>query len=118
MRCGYPTTTFEPGVSWVIVGGESGPDARPFAVEWARDIVRQCRDAGVAVFVKQMGDRPTTTLAANEEWPTHDRCDPASVQFYGNGFGVYDVLNLSHHGADPKEWPADLRVQEFPGGAP
>ena len=41
------------GIHWVIVGGESGPGARPCDIEWIRDIVRQCKQAGVPVFVKQ-----------------------------------------------------------------
>src|SRR3990167_803419 len=42
-------------VDWVIVGGESGPRHRPFDSAWARSIVAQCKDAGVACFVKQLG---------------------------------------------------------------
>lgn len=42
-------------LSWVIVGGESGPKARPFDLAWARSLVSQCRAAGVAVFYKQGG---------------------------------------------------------------
>jgi protein gp37 len=45
-------------LDWVIVGGESGPGARPCNVQWIRDIVRQCREAGVPVFVKQLGASP------------------------------------------------------------
>ena len=45
------------GISWVIVGGESGPGARPLDVQWIRDILGQCRQAAVAPFVKQMGSR-------------------------------------------------------------
>lgn len=44
-----------PDIDWVIVGGESGPGARPCDVEWIRSIVRQCQAAGVAVFYKQGG---------------------------------------------------------------
>ncbi len=40
-------------ISWVIVGGESGPGARPCDVGWIRDIVGQCRAAGVAFWAKQ-----------------------------------------------------------------
>lgn len=40
-------------VDWVIVGGESGPHARPMLISWLRDIVRQCQAARVPVFVKQ-----------------------------------------------------------------
>lgn len=42
-------------VDWVIIGGESGPGARPMELEWAQDIVDVCRQYGVAVFVKQLG---------------------------------------------------------------
>jgi protein gp37 len=45
-------------IDWVIGGGESGPNARPCNVEWIRSIVRQCKAAGVPVFVKQLGDSP------------------------------------------------------------
>ncbi len=43
------------GLSWVIVGGESGSGARPMEVEWVRDIRAQCRCADVAFFFKQWG---------------------------------------------------------------
>jgi protein gp37 len=42
---------------WVVVGGESGPGARPMNTQWAQQIVVDCRTAGVPVFVKQMGTR-------------------------------------------------------------
>ena len=42
-------------IDWVIVGGESGPHARPMAPSWVSDIRDQCRDAGVAFFFKQWG---------------------------------------------------------------
>ena len=71
-------------IGWVIVGGESGARSRPLDLEWARGIVLQCVVSDVACFVKQMGDNPI-----------------------GGAFNAY-------HGADPNEWPNDLRVQEFP----
>ena len=43
------------GVQWVIVGGESGPGARPIAKEWVTDIRDQCLSAGVSFFFKQWG---------------------------------------------------------------
>ncbi|MDA8108973.1 MAG: phage Gp37/Gp68 family protein [Betaproteobacteria bacterium] len=43
------------GIDWVIVGGESGPRARPMNPEWVTSILRQCRAAGVAFFFKQWG---------------------------------------------------------------
>jgi protein gp37 len=42
-------------IHWVIVGGESGPGARPMRTEWAQRIVDDCRAAGVPAFVKQLG---------------------------------------------------------------
>ena len=76
-----------PALDWIIVGGESsqgGAKARPFSLTWARDVRDQCRAAGVAFFMKQAG----STVHGHH---FHDRA-----------------------GADPAEWPEDLRVQEFP----
>lgn len=42
-------------IHWVIVGGESGPKARPMKPEWAESIRDQCEEAGVAFFFKQWG---------------------------------------------------------------
>ena len=48
-----------PKLDWVIVGGESGPGARPCDVAWIRSAVEQCKAAGVACFVKQdSGKKP------------------------------------------------------------
>lgn len=68
-------------VSWVVTGGESGPKARLYDLDWARSIVRECRASGAIPFVKQLGSRAGLTHPA---------------------------------GADPAEWPEDLRVREFP----
>jgi protein gp37 len=43
------------GIDWVIVGGESGPGARPMDTAWVLDIRDQCQDAGVPFFFKQWG---------------------------------------------------------------
>jgi len=43
------------GIDWVIVGGESGPGARPMRVEWAGSVRDQCLAAGVPFFFKQWG---------------------------------------------------------------
>lgn len=43
------------GIHWVIVGGESGPKARPMQKEWVNDIRVHCEEAGVAFFFKQWG---------------------------------------------------------------
>lgn len=63
LGCGDPLCGCVPWLDWVIVGGESGPKHRPFDPEWARAIVQQCRAAGVAVFIKQLGGaRPGNAL--------------------------------------------------------
>jgi protein gp37 len=43
------------GIDWLIVGGESGPHARPMDPKWVRDLIAAARAAGTKVFVKQMG---------------------------------------------------------------
>lgn len=43
------------GIHWVIVGGESGPGARPMEAQWVRDIRDRCRRAAVPFFFKQWG---------------------------------------------------------------
>ncbi len=59
------------GIHWVIVGGESGPNARPMRSEWAQEIRDQCVEDGVPFFFKQWGGlRPKSggRLLDNEEW--------------------------------------------------
>lgn len=74
-------------IDWVIVGGESGPRARHLDTLCARQIVADCKSAGVAVFVKQMGERWA------RETGTH---------------------HLDAHGGDPQYWPAGDWPREFP----
>jgi protein gp37 len=63
------------GIHWVIVGGESGPRARPMDPQWVRDVRDQCLAARVAFFFKQWGGlRPKSggrTLDRREwnQWP-------------------------------------------------
>jgi protein gp37 len=59
------------GINWVIVGGESGPGARPMDPEWAFDIRDQCQAAGVAFFFKQWGGirkKTTGRLLEGRTW--------------------------------------------------
>lgn len=98
----------EDHISWVIVGGESGPHARPCNVGWIRGIVAQCKAAGVAVFVKQLGAKPVERqhkggCAAFDSYLSCDCGKPSA------GIKLRD-----RHGGDPDEWPEDLRVREFP----
>lgn len=49
-------TSADPSVHWVIVGGESGPGARPMHPDWARSLRDQCQAAGVPFLFKQWGE--------------------------------------------------------------
>lgn len=89
-------STWGPSLDWVIVGGESGPKARPCNVDWIRDIVQQCREAGAACFVKQIGSQAYQSGLEN------------------GGIGDGPIFTKHSKGGDPSEWPADLRVREFP----
>jgi len=55
------------GIHWVIVGGESGPGARPMDPAWARGIRGQCQDAGVPFFFKQWGAWGPLSNDANDQ---------------------------------------------------
>ncbi len=59
------------GIDWVIVGGESGPGARPMAGDWVSDIRDQCLRAGVPFFFKQWGGvnkKKTGRLLEGRTW--------------------------------------------------
>lgn len=45
----------EAGVKWIILGGESGPNARPVHPKWVEDVMHQCEEYGIAFFFKQWG---------------------------------------------------------------
>lgn len=75
-------------IDWVIVGGESGPGARPMHPSWAVSVVEHCREAGIPCFFKQAG----SVLARQ--------------------MGFQDAK-----GGDMNEWPSAWRVREFPRGA-
>jgi len=58
------------GLYWVVVGGETGPGARPMNPDWARSIRDQCQAAGVPFFMKQMsGRQPIPADLLIREWP-------------------------------------------------
>lgn len=99
---------------WLIVGGESGPGARPFDIAWARSAVAQCKAAGVACFVKQLGERPvlTGTWTKEEVAAWNPRVYPyRSEDGEVKGF---EAQFVDKKGGDMDEWPEDLREREFP----
>lgn len=91
-----------PGIDWIIVGGESGPKARLFDLDWARSTIDQCKAAGVACFVKQLGAKPFEVLPVSFPWEVCNRAEDFPLELKDS------------HGGDWDEWPADLRVREFP----
>ena len=100
-NCPQPVQVHTEKIDWLIVGGESGPGARPCDVAWIRSAVAQCKAAGVPVFVKQLGARSGELSDPQEGYATTPR--------------PWIPLKLRHRaGADPAEWPEDLRVQEWP----
>jgi len=60
------------GISWVIVGGESGPGARPMREEWVLSIREQCREANVPFFFKQWGGVRKKNSGRTLQGRTHD----------------------------------------------
>jgi protein gp37 len=98
-------------IDWVIAGGESGPGARPCDLAWIRSIVAQCRAAGVATFVKQLGSHPHTVRMASDGQQRPTCC--AARGCTGFDWRRSRVLR-DRKGGSPGEWPEDLRVREFP----
>jgi len=92
-----------PSLSWVIVGGESGPGARPCDVSWIRSIKDQCVSARVACFVKQLGAKPLQRMIYG-----------AAIGNEGAQVHAEPLHLKDRKGGDPAEWPADLRVREMP----
>lgn len=74
------------GIDWVIVGGESGAGARPMEEKWVLNILRQCKDAGVAFFFKQWGGvrKSKTGRILNgttyDEMPTRHNAKPPTKE--------------------------------------
>lgn len=82
----------------IIVGGESGPGSRLFDIQWARDTIAQCKAAGVACFVKQLGARPYA-MVQPDGYEKPYRTEPELAD---------------RKGGDMAEWSQDLRVRQFP----
>lgn len=88
-------------LQWVVVGGESGPNARPCHTEWIRGIIQQCQRAHVPCFVKQLG--------ANYVDAPNGIGGPQAVS------DLMPICRLRHpKGGDMTEWPEELRVRQWP----
>lgn len=100
---------FEGSYQWVIVGGESGPDARPMHPDWVRSIRDQCIAAGVPFFFKQWGEwLPLPGYSSDGQYWIEQDVDVPS-QFKG-GSQAWRKLTKKHAGRilDGREW------NEFP----
>jgi protein gp37 len=93
-------------INWVIIGGESGPHARAFHVEWARQVLADCRDAGVPCFVKQLGRHPS------DNYPDDEPPDQPPNRQLPTRYPLTTITDPK--GGDWTEWPEDIRVREFP----
>jgi protein gp37 len=60
------------GIHWMIVGGESGPRARPMHPDWVRRLRDQCQAAGVSFFFKQWGGVQKSKTGRELDRRTHD----------------------------------------------
>ncbi len=88
-------------IQWVIVGGESGSNARPMNPDWARFLLKQCKQIDVKFFMKQMG--------------THWAKD--TIVPYGIGAEyLYTSLYVQgdKKGSNPEHWPQSLNIRQFP----
>lgn len=65
-------------IDWVIVGGESGPGARPMSREWVVSIRKQCRQCGVPFFFKQWGGVRKKKAGRLLDGRTYDEMPPAT----------------------------------------
>lgn len=129
------------GIDCVILGGESGPKAREYDVMWARDIIPQCRAAGVKVYLKQVGARPVDSSRAAVHQPCMHTGKPAlrstvykadapeveaariaskdsslrlAAPMVEHPVFLRDHFRYEHKkGGDPAEWPHDLRDPAF-----
>jgi protein gp37 len=111
-------------IDWVIVGGESGRDARPMHPDWARSLRDQCAEAGVPFFFKQWGEwipdapgRPTasaTRPGLTWRWP-RECLRPDGTRSSPGGEGGTQLIRVGKHAAgrelDGRTW------DEFPASA-
>ncbi|MBY6277849.1 DUF5131 family protein [Symbiobacterium thermophilum] len=84
----------EAAIDWVVVGGESGPGARPMHPDWVRSIRDQCQSAGVPFFFKQWGEYCYPSQMSSDTWQQVDM-----------------AINLGHHSDSP------IRVGKRAAGA-
>lgn len=85
---------YNPLVDWVIVGGENGPNARPFDLDWGLDLIEECRKCKIPVFMKQLG---------------------SNVHINGNVASDM-ALDFGSKGGNWERWPKSLQVRQMARG--
>jgi protein gp37 len=103
-------------LDWIIIGGESGPNARVFDLEWARRVMAQAQGASIKVFMKQMGHWPYDSgMLSRAQREVLEHFTP--LQLRNRGTKIKPFLNLADvKGEDMDEWPKELRIREYPEG--
>ena len=109
-------------LDWIIVGGESGPDARPMNPAWARTLRDQCQDAGVPFLFKQHGQwAPAVTKTGSWFYPIEGQDMPQflpqpaghDTHDFGQGIGAVRLKDKKAAGR-----LLDGRIHnQFPNGA-
>lgn len=97
---GNPLPDF-PGLDWIIAGGESGPGARPWSIQWARELRDQCKAAGTLFFWKQNGEwRPAGSHRSEEPGIfafgdyEHDRTTMIKTDHYPREFTKFGARSV------------------------
>lgn len=97
----------QPGVDWIIVGGESGPGARPMHPDWVRSLRDQCQATGVSFFFKQWGE----WLFVHPDRKSYEYSSPETKCANIDGMRFYRVgKKKAGRQLDGQEW------NQFPGG--
>lgn len=69
-------------IDWAIIGGESGPRARPMSIEWVDEVEDLCRFYGTAFFFKQWGGRDKKAAGGTLNGKIYDRCHSSMLFKY------------------------------------
>ncbi|KGH29254.1 phage Gp37/Gp68 family protein [Comamonas thiooxydans] len=106
------------GIDWVIVGGESGPGARPMHPDWARSLRDQCQAAGVPYLFKQWGE---WLPGQNEAHPADGRkvahhqdgrWGPTQTKIRDSNYVTWDEDGVLHHGS-LMQTPSSVRADAW-----
>lgn len=116
-------------LDWIIVGGESGPGARPMHPNWARDIRDQCSDAGVPFFFKQWGswqpghysESRRAILFDPSSGPDHGmtlEAPPHPADYVHQWGGAPGVISVRRHKSDAGRLLDGVEHNALPGARP